>query len=116
MAIRQVRPVPYLFRDHPTLVRKIFHRIDEGFWITPGSKLVMAAFSGQKRPATADARSVEGAAVVLLPRAIVIVATPDGPLQQIIFQHAIYHFDRVSQARAVAGMDTQSHRHKKLHP
>ena len=57
--MRQVGSVPNLFGDHAALVRKIFHRRDERFWIATGSEFVMAAFSCQNRPATAYACSVE---------------------------------------------------------
>src|SRR4029077_6821892 len=114
MSARQVRSVPYLFGDHPTLVREIFYRRDKRLWIAPRSQLVMAAFSGQNRPAPAHARSVEGAAVVLLAVAIVIVATPAGALRQIIFEHAIDHFDRVAHERIVLVANTESHQKKKI--
>src|ERR1051325_1700754 len=74
--VRQVGSIPNLFGEHSALVRKIFDRCDERFWIATGSKFVMAAFSRQNRPASAYAGSVVSAAVIFLPLAVMIVTTP----------------------------------------
>src|SRR5215831_10155040 len=44
--MRQVGSVPDLFGKHSALVRKIFHRFDEWFWIATGGEFVVTAFSG----------------------------------------------------------------------
>ena len=53
----------------------------------------MAALTCQNRPAPAHARSVERAAIIFLPIAIMIVATPALALRQIMFDYAIDDFD-----------------------
>src|SRR4029077_1000681 len=70
---RQILTVPDLFGQHPAFIGKIFHRLDERLRVPAGSQFVMAAFASQNRPATTYARSVESAAVILLPVAIVII-------------------------------------------
>src|SRR5438132_1822436 len=112
--IRQIVTVPYLFGEHPTLVRKIFDRRDEWFWIASGSQFVVAAFSGHNGPATANARSVESAAIILLPIAIMIVATPARALRQVMFEYAINHFDRVAHERIVRIANTEPHQMKEI--
>src|SRR5581483_5872021 len=76
--VRQVGAIPNLFCNHAALIRKILHRLDKWPGIAPGGQLVMAAFAGQDRPATAHACAVVSAAIVLLPVAIMIVAAPAG--------------------------------------
>src|SRR5215216_5302834 len=89
---RQIRSVPQLFGEHAALVRKIFHRGNQGLWIASRSQLVMASFACQNRPATTHAGSVVGAAIVLLTVAVVIVTTPARALRQLMFNHAVDHF------------------------
>src|SRR4030095_2571634 len=93
MRIWQVRPVPQLFSEHAALIRKILYGRNERLWIASGREFVMAAFSRQDWPASANARPVESTAVIFLTIAIVIVTTPARALWQIMFEHAIDHFD-----------------------
>src|SRR5438034_11587138 len=81
--VAQIITIPKLFADHPTLVGKVFHRLDERLRIASGSQFVMAAFSSQNRPAATHARPVESATVVFLPVTIMIVTTPARALRQI---------------------------------
>jgi len=53
----------------------------------------MAPFSGQNWPATPDPCAVEGATVLSLSIAIMIVTPPARALWQIMFKHAIDDFD-----------------------
>src|SRR5437016_3386686 len=91
--MRQIFAVPNLLCDHTAFIGKIFDRRDERLRIAPRSQLVMPAFSRQNRPATSNARSVESAAVISLSVAIMIVSTPPRALRQVMFKHAINHFD-----------------------
>src|SRR5437867_4425339 len=43
--MRQIFAVPDLLCDHAALIRKVFDRRDERFWIASRSQLVMPAFS-----------------------------------------------------------------------
>src|SRR5207244_11805070 len=43
--MRQIFAVPNLLCDHAALIRKVFDRGDERFWIAPRGQLVMAAFT-----------------------------------------------------------------------
>src|SRR5437763_17211821 len=53
----------------------------------------MTAFAGQNRPTAADTAAVKSAAVVFLPIAIVIIATPPRSLRQAAFNHPVNDFD-----------------------
>src|SRR5207249_10994482 len=108
-AIRQVISVPELFGEHPTLVGKLFYCLDEGHRIAADRQFVMAAFSRQNRPAATDARPIEGAAIILFPVAIVIVATPAGALWQVAFEDPIDDFDWVAHDRIVWTANAESH-------
>src|SRR5215469_16148975 len=111
---RQILAIPYLFSEHATLVGKILHCLEERFWVPAGGEFVVAAFACQNRPATAYARSVECAAIILLAVAIVIVTTPSRPLRQIVFEHAIDNLDRVAHERIVRTANAESHQVKEI--
>ena len=87
---------------------------NERHWIASGSEFVVAALARQNRPRTADARSIESAAVILLPIAIVIVAAPARPLRQIALEHAIDDFERIAHDGIVRGTNAQPHQVKKI--
>ena len=99
--VRQVGSIPNLFGKHAALVRKIFDRRDQRFWIATGSEFVMASFSRQNRPAPAHSGSVVSAAILSLAVAIVIVTTPARALRQVVLENAINYFDRVAHERIV---------------
>ena len=75
----------------------------------PGRQFVMAALTGQDRPAASDARAVESAAVLFLSIAIVIVAAPARTLRQIVLENVIHDSDGVPHERIVRCADAQSH-------
>ena len=74
----------------------------------------MAAFAGQNRPRTANTRSVESAAVVFLPVAIVIVTTPARALRQIVFEHLINDCDGINNQRIIGRAHAQPDQLEKI--
>src|SRR5439155_5630459 len=112
--MRQIGSIPNLFGEHAALVRKIFHCRDERFWICTRNKFVMAAFSGQNRPAPAYACSVISAAVIFLTVAVMIVTTPARALWQIVLENAIDYFNRVAHKRIVRPSNAVSHEMKEV--
>ena len=112
--LRQVFGVPQLLADHATFVGELFHRRNERHRIASGREFVMAALAGQNRPGAADARSIESAAVILLPIAIVIVAAPARTLRQVALEHAIDDFDRIAHDGIVRRTNAQPHQVKKI--
>ena len=74
----------------------------------------MAALARQNRPAAADARAVEGAAVLLLPIAIVIVAAPARTLRQVALEQAIHDRDGIPHEGIVRRTNAQPHQVKKI--
>ena len=74
----------------------------------------MAALARQKRPRTTNACSIEGAAVILLPIAIVIVAVPARTLRQVALEYAIDDFDLIAHDGIVRSTDAQPHQVKKI--
>src|SRR5512145_2086181 len=108
-SLRQVLGIPQLLAEHATLVGELFHRRNERNRIASGSDLVMAALARQNRPRTADARPIEGATVILLPIAIVIVTAPARTLRQVVLEHAIDHFDRITHDGIVRRTNAQPH-------
>src|SRR5438552_1679728 len=99
--MRQIGSIPNLFGKHAALVRKVFHGRDERFWISTRHEFVMAAFSGQNRPAPAYPCSVISAAVIFLTVAIMIVTAPARALRQVVLEDAIDYFNRVAHKRVV---------------
>src|SRR6266550_2195482 len=93
IAVLQVLSVPKLLADHSTLVGKVFQRLDKRQRIASGGQFVVAAFSCQNRPAPARARPIESTAVVFLSITIMIVATPPRASRQVVFEHAVDHFN-----------------------
>src|SRR5438309_1228063 len=89
------------------MVCKVFQRLDERHRIASGSQFVMAALSRQNRPAAAHAAAVKSAAVVFLPIAIVIVATPPRSLRQVAFNHPVNDFDGVAHDRIVGAANSE---------
>ena len=74
----------------------------------------MAAFARQNRPGAAFTRSIEGAAVGLLPIAIVIVAPPARALRQIALEHLINHRDGINDQRIIRRTDAQPDKMEKI--
>src|SRR5262249_60114284 len=82
--LRQGWSIANLFVQHGACVGEILHRLDELLRVAPGGKLIVPAFSRQKRPASAHAGSIVSAAVIFLTVAVVIVTTPAPPLRQVV--------------------------------
>src|SRR5471032_2888853 len=74
----------------------------------------MAAFAGQNRPRTANARSVVGAAVRFLPVTIMIVATPARALRQIVFEHFINDRNGINNHWIIGRAHSESNQLEKI--
>src|SRR5438105_13432694 len=92
-SLRQIGGVPQLLADHAACIGEFFHRRNERHWITSGREFVVAALARQDRPRTTDTGLIEGAAVILLPIAVMIVPPPAWPLRQVVLEHAINDFE-----------------------
>src|SRR6516162_5707165 len=105
---------PKLFGDHAADISEVFHCLDERHWIPPGGELVMAALTRQDRPCPPDAGPVIGAAVILLPVPIVIVAAPAWTLRQISLDDTVNDLYRIAYYRIVRIANAQPDKMKEI--
>src|SRR5262249_33059283 len=80
-----------------------------GFRGSAGRELVMGALSGKERPQSADARTVERAAVVVLDIAVAVIAPPAWSGRQLYLEKRIDHRDGVADARIVRRAHPEAH-------
>jgi len=92
-AIRQIRGVPKLFRNHAASIGKPFNRFDKRHRIALSSEFIMAALARQYRPRASDPGPIKRATIVFLSIAIVIIAAPARTLGKIALNHTINDFD-----------------------
>src|SRR2546421_5783995 len=69
----------------------------------------MGALSGKERPQSADARTIERAAVVVLAIAVAVIAPPARPGRQLYLEKRIDHRDGVADARVVRRAQPEAH-------
>ena len=74
-----------------------------------GREFVMGALSGKERPQSADARTVERAAVIVLAIAVAVIAPPAWSGRQLYLEKRIDHRDGVADARIVRRAQPEAH-------
>src|SRR5512135_3285030 len=77
-SFRYVGGVPYLLRDHSSLIRKGCHHLHKPvrLCLVSDCKFVMCTLSCEKRPEPSDSRAIEWRAILVFAVAIVVITVP----------------------------------------
>ena len=99
-----IRPMPVVKFSMATQVR---------INVASRRQFVGGAFAGQQRPRPSHAPAVEGAAIIALPVAIMVVALPARAFRSIHLQHGIHDLQRILDQRIAGLADAEAHQFQK---
>ena len=94
--------IPDLLRQHATLRTEAFKSLDIRPHIVAGGQLVVRSLSGQERPCPALPPAQEGPAIVALPVAVMVIASPAWPDGGFHLKHVVDHLERIDHTGSSA--------------
>src|SRR5271165_7006911 len=107
--IWDIRLVPYLLRDQADSGAEILDGQQVSIDVATGGQLIRRPFAGQQRPRSPHAPADEGAAIIALPVAVMVIALPARTFGRVHFQNGIHHLERVLDERVAGFPYSETH-------